>query len=189
MLNNFYDKFIFTNSLKFKQDNFFLLDIPFLIAPVDLFVSLFEKNSTELNKEIYYAVKVSTRKYLVKRLEKEFPLKGDKLMEFFLNYFIASGWGQIKLIDFDRENNRAILNATNSPIALQLSGKIEQTADHVLRGILAGVFSEAYNMNMDCVETSCQSQTKPHCEFVIKKTSDFDYAHDETKEQLNQVEG
>lgn len=183
MLNKFYDKFIFTNALKFKQYNFFLLDIPFFIVPIDVFVSIVEKNDMELNKDLYYSIKESTFSHLIKRLEEEFEFKEDKFLEFFFNFFSASGWGLIKLIDFDKENFRAIVSVQNSPFAMQLKNS-KFPVDHFLRGILAAIFSASYNTKVDCVEISCQAQGKNHCEFILKKPKDFHQTRQETKKQL-----
>lgn len=184
MLNKFFDKFIFTNGLRFVKDNFFLLKIPFVICPNDLFVGFVARNDPELNKEIYYSTKLSMREYFSKRINEEFELKGDKYLEFIQAFFSASGWGKIELIDFERENNRAIISVENSPVANELNGKVSFEVDHFIRGVLAAAFSEAYEINFDAVEIKCKARGEERCEFIVKKSKDFSELKEQSMKQL-----
>ncbi|MDP6670278.1 MAG: hypothetical protein QGI60_00485 [archaeon] len=95
MLNSFYDKFIFTNALKYKHSNFYLLNLPFVIAPSDLFLGMLSLDD-DFSKKLYSSVKQSTKSNLIKKFRLDFGFKGEKLVNFLETYFMASGWGEIK---------------------------------------------------------------------------------------------
>ncbi|MBN2067734.1 MAG: hypothetical protein JW744_04665, partial [Candidatus Diapherotrites archaeon] len=120
MLNSFYDKFIFTNALKYKDNNFFLMNLPFFICPNDLLVGLLESNDPEFEKSFYSHVKNSARNNLGPVFGTDFGFKGEKLVGFMERFFAASGWGLIKNVDLDFAGSRAIVKVSNSPFARQL---------------------------------------------------------------------
>lgn len=184
MLNMFYDKFIFTNNLKFKHNNFYLMNIPFIICPVDMFAEIAGKEDMELNKKIYYSVKESVKKDVSKDFSESFALIGDKFHDLLSTYFSASGWGNIKTVDFSLSEKRAIVSVEDSAVALALKGKVKKQADHFLRGVLAGIFSVAYNTDFDCVELKCHALNDKPCEFVLKEKGKFDKSKEEFKLQL-----
>ena len=184
MLNPFYDKFLFTNALKFRQNNFFLADIPFLIMPSDLLRGLVEQNNPALNKQVYACIKQATKSYLEPRISSSFHLNKDKVLEFFQNFFSSSGWGFIETINFDRENRRAIVLVKNSPLASALSGKVVFPVDHFFRGVLAALFSLYFQDDFDCIELSCAAQGNEACEFIVKHA----HAFAKTTESLTQLD-
>ena len=50
MINSFLDKYIFTGGLKYSHNNFFLMEIPFLMVPTELLVSLAQKGDKNFDK-------------------------------------------------------------------------------------------------------------------------------------------
>jgi predicted hydrocarbon binding protein len=184
MLNSFFDKFIFTNGLKYKHNNFFLLNMPFVIVPSDLLVALSAKQDKNIDLELYYSVKEYTLKKLVKEFNIDFGLEGEKGLKFVEDFFSASGWGAIKRIDLDTQKKRAIVVVSNSPIAVALNGKAKHAVDHFLRGILAGIFSDFFKTSVECVETECGALNDKSCKFVLKKLEGFNFDKAETRRQL-----
>ncbi len=142
LLNNFFDKFIFTNGLKYKHNNFFLLNIPFLIVPREILSSISAQKNPELHRVIYSSVKEGVRDKLAKQFNLDFGLKGEKSLHLLEQFFTASGWGLVENVDVDLEKKQAIVSVKNSPIAAELRGKVDWEVDHFLRGILAGIFSQ-----------------------------------------------
>ena len=184
MLNRFYDKFIFTNALKYKHGNFFLINMPFLIIPTELLVSLSAKDDEELGKEIYYLIKDATRKNLLKQFDLDFGLKGGQAVKFIEEFFSASGWGEIKNIDLNIPKKQAIVQVKNSPIAFPLHGKVKHEADHILRGVFAGLFSKIFKTGVECVELRCAALNRDECEFIIKEQKHFDLKKKQVLRQL-----
>ncbi|MBN1941546.1 MAG: hypothetical protein JW772_05185, partial [Candidatus Diapherotrites archaeon] len=174
MLNQFYDKFIFTNGLKFKHNNFFLINVPFLIAPIPVLSGIMSVEDPEFTKKLYYAVKDSVRRDLLKQISSDFGFKGERMAKFMGDFFAASGWGSIKVVDLDSSKTEAIVSVQDNPFASHVRKPVKAPVDHFLRGILAGIFSRAFNQGVDCVEVHCCCLGSRDCEFIIKPAPNFD---------------
>jgi len=184
LLNRFYDKFIYANSLKYKNNNFFLVDLPFLVCPAHLLSGLLETNDPVFEKKLYIAIKGSVAKQLIPAFGTEFGFRGKKMVVFLEQYFTASGWGAIKNVDLDFDAKKAIVRVSNNPVTSRLHPKAKAPADHILRGVLAGLFSRVFEEPIDCVETHCCALGERDCEFIIKKQPLFDFSDKRVRRQL-----
>lgn len=183
MLNTFYDKFIFVNALKYKHNNFFLINIPFAIVPAELLAGLVSDDAKQ-NKAIYYAVKESAKAGMLKQFDIDFGYESEKSLVLLRDFFTASGWGGINFSDIDRQNSRAIVTVSDSPVGNMLHGKSKAEVDHFLRGVFAGIFSSHFRKDVDCAELKCIALGERECEFVIKELKDFDFSKKEIRRQL-----
>ncbi len=188
MLNQFYDKYIFTGGLKYTHNNFSLMGIPFAMVPVQLL--LFEKlaDDKEFTKKVYYSVKDSMVKSFKSEFGIDFKLEGTQGLLLAEQFFSASGWGLVSQNDLDREKKHAIMIVNNSPFALHLVGKSKGPADHLLRGVFAGLFSVFFEKKVDCVETECMALNAQRCKFVIKENHDFDFKNPLVRQQIDAQE-
>jgi len=184
MLNAFLDKFIYTSTLKYVHNNFYLAEVPFTIVPTDLLVGVCADQNPDFDRLLYYDVKNSTLKRLIKQFDVQFGMQGDGSLKLLEDFFVASGWGSIEVENIDPKEKRAIIKVTNSPISTSLKGKVEFPVDHMLRGVFAGMFSNYFKTPVECVETKCFAMNDPQCEFVIKKLEDFDFGNKLTRRQL-----
>ncbi|MCX6801255.1 MAG: hypothetical protein NTZ73_03635 [Candidatus Diapherotrites archaeon] len=184
MLNSFFDKYIFTNNLKYTHNNFYLVNIPFLIVPVEVITSAVEVPDAELHKKIYEVIKKNVKSDLMRQFDIDFGLNKEKALELLTTFFTASGWGKIQMIDLDFNAKRAILLVENSPVAAALKGKVSWPVDAMLRGIFAGIFSNVFGIDVDCVESECAALNSPNCKFIIKPQSEFDLSTKEVRDQL-----
>lgn len=184
MFNSFYDKFVFTNGLKYKHNNLFLLNLPFVILPTDALVSIAKQGNADTNREIYYAVKSSIKGALKKEFQIDFGVQGERGLEFMEAYFTASGWGKLSRTDLDFEKKHALVSVMNSAVANN-SGKSKLPVDTFLRGFLAGIFTIYFKQDVDCVETHCEAVSGNRCNFVIKPLSEFNFENKLTRGQLN----
>ena len=185
MLNNFFDKFIFTSTLKYTHNNFYLIDLPFLITPIETLVGLCEVQDINFQKKIYESVKKSTAESLMKEFGANFGGDKKKQTELLETFFTASGWGQIQTIDLQSDTKRAIIVLDNSPFAAKLKGKTQLSADVFLRGTIAGMFSKIFEDNIDCVEVECAALAGEKCKFIIKPKTEFDFANKIVQDQLS----
>ena len=183
VLNNFFDKFIFTSQLKFKDYNFYVLDIPFVIVPIDILLGFSEFDEPAINKAIYYAFKKSTLKSLIPKFKA--GATRPKFLELAQTFFAASGWGLFKNIEIDEVNHRAIVVLSHSPLAKALQGKVQHPTDHYTRAIMAAIFTEYFGFDVDCVENECFALHPGDCSFVIKPLREFDFTKEETQRQLS----
>jgi len=183
MLNSFFDKYIFTNTLKYTHNNFYLVDIPFAMVPIDVLLELSTIDDVQIRKKIYSSVKSSTRTKLIPRVG-SFTHDRDKEINFLKTFLVASGWGSIDIIDMHFDSKRAIVVVENSPFANQLRGKVNFPADVLMRGILAGSFSAFFKEDVDCVEAECFAMGGDRCKFIIKPISEFDLSNKMVQDQL-----
>lgn len=185
MLNTFYDKFIFTGTLHFAHGNFTLLNMPFLMAPVEALKGIAAIQDNETSKKIYEAIKKTSKESLIQQFSFNFGLEKKKELDLVIEYFAASGWGMIQVIDMQLEAKRAILVLENSPFAAELKGKTQTPADTILRGILAGAFSKIFEEDIDCVEAECCALNSERCKFIIKPKIEFDFTNKIVQDQLS----
>ncbi len=184
MLNNFYDKFIFTNGLKFRHNNFFLINLPFLVMPVEMLSVLLSSEDEQFQKKLYSLVKQSVKNNLMKDMALEFGFKGDRLVNFLKDYFSSSGWGTIQVMDMNFSKSEAIVSVSDNPFVPFLASLAKKPVDSIFRGIFAGIFSKAFEKEVECIETHCSAIGAKECEFIIKPLNDFDLGNKATREQL-----
>lgn len=184
MLNQFLDKYIFTNTLTYKQNNFSLVNIPFLIFPIDLLIDLVNESDKEKRKELYYKVKKSSKKNFMPKFD-ELKMDGKKKLDFVKTLFVASGWGNITIVDLDESGKKAIITIENSPFAKELKGMVDFPVDTITRGILASLFSDVFKEEVECVESECKAVSGEHCKLIIKPHNEFDFTKKIVQEQLN----
>jgi predicted hydrocarbon binding protein len=184
MLNKFLDKYIFTNTLRYIHNNFFLVNIPFLIMPVDLLSVMSGSEDLGKQKEIYSFFKDSSKKNFMPRFN-ELKIDDNTKLDFIKNFFVASGWGAIQIIDFDKSSKQAILIVDNSPFAQQLNGKTKKPADTIIRGVFSGMFSIIFEEDVDCVEIECFALNDKSCKFIVKPKNEFDFEKQVVRDQLN----
>lgn len=184
MLNSFFDKYIFTSTLKYSHNNFFLVDVPFVISPTSILLNLASNPSPDFQKSVYVSVKSSSKDYFLQKIS-GLGVEKEKQLKFVEEFFVASGWGMIQIVDLSVDAKRAIVVLDNSPFASELKGKAQIPVDVILRGVLAGLFSKIFNENIDCVEVECAALNSEHCKFIIKPQSEFDFTNSLVKNQIS----
>lgn len=184
MLNKFYDKFVMTNNLHFKDYNFYLEDLPFMLFPAELLAPIFEQSTLDQEKAIYYATKTAMLERVIPRFKQGYGFDDAKFTQFVSTYFTASGFGLVNPLQVDDTQKRALFAVSNSPIAQIMKGKAKRPVDHFLRGALAGLYTFIFKMDVDCVETKCQALGDHSCEFIVQANTQFDFTKKEVQEQL-----
>ena len=184
MLNRFFDKFIFTNNLKFVHNNFYMANEPFIVCPLSLATSLMTSKDEEFCRKVYYTIKEHVKDQIKKNSQIEFKSK-DEMMNFWLEYLSYSGWGQLHLVNINYKEKQAIVGLVDNPFTVIIKNPTEN-ADHLMRAMLAAIFSNVLEDNIDCVETKCALNNEKECHFILKKEEEFDYSKPESRKQLNQ---
>lgn len=184
MLNPFFDKFLVTNSIKYKHNNFYLVNMPFVFLPTAILIELAARQDQELNKVIYYSVKDATKKKIMQQFNFDFGVEGNKIISLVEDFFTSGGWGGITNLDIDYERKRKLATVRSSPIAIPLQGKVDLPVDHFLRGIFAGLFSSVFKYDVDCVETQCSALGDSQCKFIIKPPEQMDFSKPRIRSQL-----
>jgi predicted hydrocarbon binding protein len=138
-----------------------------------------------MQKKIYEALKKSSKERFIPSFGKSFGADIKKEFEITKDFFIASGWGKIDVIDLQQESKRAIIVVENSPFAENLRGKTKNPVDVLTRAIFAGIFSAIFAEDIDCVETECAAQNQERCKFIIKPKTEFDFTNTIVQNQLS----
>lgn len=161
-----------------------MLNLPFVILPIDVLASIADKNDSELNRKIYYSVKDAIKTDLNKNFQINFGVHGDKGIDFMETFFTASGWGKLQRTDLDFEKKQALVTVSNSPVA-QHCKKAKVPVDCFLRGFLAGIFSIYFKKDVDCVEVNCLAIGDNNCNFIIKPLKEFKFDKKLVRDQLD----
>ena len=61
MLNSYFDKIIYSGGLKYQNNNFTVMGIPFVMIPTELLVGLSSNPDIKFQKELY----MTTKKYIL----------------------------------------------------------------------------------------------------------------------------
>jgi predicted hydrocarbon binding protein len=78
----------------------------------------------------------------------------------------ASGWGKIRIIDFDDKNYRMLIEIENSPFAKEPS--LKKYACNITRGFIAGTLTGLFKKDVDGVERICGVMGFKKCVLVFK---------------------
>lgn len=173
-----------TNTIRYTHNNFYLLNIPFLIVPLEVLKGLMESQDVDFHRQIYCIIKKNTREKLLQQFTQNFGLDKEKELTLVKDFFTASGWGNLQIIDMDIQSKRAIVITETSPFAEELKGKTKLPADTLLRGALAGMFSKIFEDDIDCVEIECEAKGSERCKFILKPKTTFDFTNKIVQQQL-----
>ena len=184
MLNSYYDKLIYSGGLKYQNNNFTVMGIPFVMIPTELLVGLSSNPDVNFQKQLYETSKKSAYKSLKTQFGIDFRHEGDKGLKIIEDYFTASGWGLLSSIDLDLEHKRAIVVVNNSAVGSALKGKVKTHCDHFMRGIIAAIFWDFFNEEIDCVESECIALNDAKCKFIVKLPHEFDFSKANVRQQL-----
>ena len=81
--------------------------------------------------------------------------------------FKAVGWGKLKILEYSDNDCFAIAIVEDS-FECELAGKTNKPYSQLIRGALAGWFSEMVGKKCSAEETKCIAKGDPYCEFHIK---------------------
>ena len=83
-----------------------------------------------------------------------------------LDAYMAQGIGEFKLLSLDVEFAKALVRVSDSFECSSISGSSSSQSD-LVRGYLAGFFSEYFGRRVEATETSCVALGHPYCHFEI----------------------
>ena len=184
MLNAYFDRIIYSGGLKYIDNNFTVMGIPFVMVPTEMLIGLSASNDVNVQKLLYLAAKKSVYKSIKTQFGVDFRQEGDKGLRIIEDFFTASGWGLLSSIDLDPEHKRAMVVVNNSAVGLALRGVAKSHCDHMMRGIIAAIFWDYFNEDVDCVETECVAMNDAKCKFVVKLPHEFDFSKKNVRDQL-----
>ena len=172
---NIFDKLMLSRQVSFQDGRIELLGQRVVISPSDFFASYVLKinDRPELVTDVYLAAKQATRDGFATNLGKANKFTFEDYSQWLVDLAILSGWGQIKWVEREKDKLRGVLSATDSPVALNLKGKVKRPCDHVIRGLMAGGASSAFRANVEIIEYECEALGHDACKFVIGTPADL----------------
>jgi len=174
---------IMHKQVKFEKGKISIFGRPSSLLPTDAFMGI-QKELESLGAEniIYFSAKKAGKNWF-KEMGKSYPLKGQDVIVWGSNIVTLAGWGEAVIKSKIDSKKLIIFNLKDSTLA-KLYGESEVAVDHLFRGLLCGAMCAIFDMDLDCVETSCIAKGDSTCEFVVKPPKDFDFSNGLTKKQL-----
>jgi predicted hydrocarbon binding protein len=190
-LDEFFRKLIFARQLKIHDGYMEIYGLPYVFFPAESFSVLMDSMIKLAGKEgkikIYEAGKY-VGKEIAKNLERSISTKGDDLLDVIFHIGGMGGWGLWRLYKNDKAKKEGIVRGWNIATAqcLYQMKKRSEPSCHILRGIIAGELRESWrDESIEVIETQCISQGFKFCEFIAKRSADFDKKNKFVKNQLN----
>lgn len=87
-----------------------------------------------------------------------------------ISFFNCIGFGLAETLKLKTEPFYALIRMHDS-FECELGRKVEKPYSQLIRGILAGVFTELFRTNVQVEETKCVAKGDPYCEFEAKPAS------------------
>jgi predicted hydrocarbon binding protein len=159
--------------LKFEKGRISLLNENVAIAPITTYVGILKNlEGTKQENALYLGAK-ETGVSWNKKMQNIYKTKTvDEIFEWGMKIVTMSGWGDFKVIKYDREKNKFRYRLQDSTLAKGY-GNSDHPVCQIPRGFFAGSACFLTKLDLDCVETKCVSMGAPFCEFEIKKKSEF----------------
>ena len=96
----------------------------------------------------------------------ELPVQ--QYVEIFEDYFRMNGWGKLT-IDLDGAQQHGIVHASlTHSLFVSALNHLNDYVDHMVAGMLQGMFESISGQSLDCIEVTCACKTQTTtCEFII----------------------
>lgn len=132
-------------------------------------VGIFPIASIFINDEILrknYEFGKAIGKEIIDLLEKFYPQKNEKMLEFSFNLVSLFGFGKAKI--FNREK-KVLIEVEDSPLAQEAvkKGYRGKKACSLIAGIFAGIYSSIFEKVYEVQEVSCKAEGNPKCIFEV----------------------
>lgn len=133
---------------------------------------LIKRNGKKNGSNLVYEIFKTGGIYFSDKMKQDWGTIGDtqiiKRMEEISN---ASGWGKIRVTDFDDKKYRALIEIENSPFIKEPS--LKNYACNITRGFVAGTLTGLLKKDIDGVERACGVMGFKKCSMVFKPKKEW----------------
>jgi hypothetical protein len=122
-------------------------------------------------EKVYRIFKARTKQEFSK-LRERINMQGSDAKNLMEELFEVYGLGSMQIANMDK--NKCLVYIRHSSLARawrEKNRKSKKPVCHVVRGVLAGMFSYYFNNDVDCEEQECLAQGYDFCTFLVKKNS------------------
>jgi predicted hydrocarbon binding protein len=107
---------------------------------------------------------LSGRKYM-----ETFGLSDREAVEFMCRMGGELGWGQLRLVRWDRDAQSLEVEVTSSPFAGAYAGESRSGVCHLLRGVFGGLGATVFGVPVESDELRCLAAGDSMCQIVVRK--------------------
>ena len=107
---------------------------------------------------------LSGRKYM-----ETLGLSDREAVEFMCRMGGELGWGQLRLVRWDRDAQSLEVEVTSSPFAGAYAGESPSGVCHLLRGVFGGLGATVFGVPVESVELRCLAAGDSMCQIVVRK--------------------
>lgn len=167
----FFTKNLATGNIKLEEGDIQFIGQRMIFLPVqsliDIHLFLIKKFGKNEGSILAYEIFKTAAIYFADKMKVDWGVLGTtqiiKRMEETAN---AAGWGKIRIIDFDDENYRSLIEIENSPFIKEPS--LKDYACNITRGFIAGTFTGLFKKDIDGVERACGILGFKKCSMVFQ---------------------
>jgi len=100
---------------------------------------------------------------------KKMGLSGTKMIDFIMDLLTMKGLGEFQVEKFDLKSKKGEVWVKNNIVLREAEkAKKKQVKNTFIEGLLAGVFSKNYGLEIACKEIACVSGSNKLCRFSLK---------------------
>lgn len=95
-------------------------------------------------------------------------LSDREAVEFMCRMGGEIGWGRFRLVGLEPDKMRLVVEVDNSPFATSMEGPAEGGVCHLSRGVLAGLVSGLFGVEVQSNEKMCMAKGDSFCRFEVE---------------------
>lgn len=129
-----------------------------------------EEVGLERAGDILYAGGFTGGQLSGKKYKETFNLTDLEAVKFMCKMGGEIGWGRFRLVLLNSESQRLVVEVDSSPFAEVYMGASETGVCHLIRGVLGGLGSGVFDVEVQAHETRCLAQGDECCRFEIYRS-------------------
>ena len=167
----FFTKNLATGNIKLEEGDVEFIGQRMVFLPVRSLIEihkfLIKKFGKKEGSNLVYEIFKTGAIYFADKMKEDWGTIGStqivKRMEEVAN---ASGWGKIRIVDFDDRKCRSLVEIENSPFTEEPS--LKNYACNITRGFIAGTLTGLFKRDIDGVERVCGVMGYRKCSMVFQ---------------------
>ena len=174
MSTTLFDLFKFSKLLDLKNGKISLMETPVNIIPTSILCGHQKTLIKNLGLEEAYNILYTNSKegsinYNLSFIKKLGLIELRKIIDWQTKILSLSGWGEVDIAMVNPKEKNFIAHFKESAFA-ESYGKEKYAIDFILTGLVAGGLTAATGVDLDAIETKCESMGDQFCEIEVGPT-------------------
>lgn len=180
-------KLMLYRQIEFKDGSIKLLNQPMVMLPFKNLLYIQKLiDEKKLTYELYLTAKELGKEWM-ENTEKTYHMKSVReQLAWGENALNLSGWGKMRVTEWNKEKKEKICVLENSTIA-EGYGNTGKVVCHLIRGWVAGSACTLFSSDVDGLETKCKSKGDAYCKFEVRPRETFDFRKKSVIQQLGEL--